>query len=718
MRIIDPLTIKISKIKGITNTDKPTIRTLQEYINQLGNENLRYSNSPNKTLSEFKKTDLPAYYLQGKFNSRNKSGCIELSNLIPLDLDFKHEQNLSEEQINELINSIRSEAISLDFKPIIIHKTASGKGLRLIYYIELDTIGRYEYVVRTIAEYLGELLDVKFDSQCYNLNRAWYGCYDCDPYINLHISDIPKELSRFLENQNIETGNVNIANQSAVIVSNLFEQDMLQYLQQNCYDGNKHDAIRKAAIKASSYVLNGIVKLSTAKLFLIDYLKEIPNINDLEAAKKAVDNGFDYGLKEYDKNKLSDKVKIGQREYFASPDIFESTKELLPPKLTQFIKQYDQAHIRDFQLIAFITIISSLLHKVSFEYNGSIQYCNIFSVLISPPASGKGEIKILKKLLHDIESELDKENRFHNLGANFSTAKLIETLSKNGEVGLVFDTEADTLSKNKENEWGDYSTILRKLFANEEEKHLRKSNESTIKLSKPIVSVLLTGTKNQSPRLFEDIDNGLFSRFLFLYYNPKSTFALKKVGFQYDDSYLNELSKLLSKVYFDGTRSWDAKLSQSQLDRIENIFSGYERQINESETFNPGLCYRYALILAKTAVTMTFIKNIDYIVLSDKREFDVDDIMEACFIIIEKLLHTALTLASNYRLNSKEKPIKKLIDDDFLSNLPKQFTRKEFLQQNKAISQRTKDRHLSNLLDKNMIRRIKHGEYIKVDNQI
>lgn len=78
--------------------------------------------------------------------------------------------------------------------------------------------------------------------------------------------------------------------------------------------------------------------------------------------------------------------------------------------------------------------------------------------------------------------------------ANSSASAFINTLSDNDGVGLMFETEGDTLTQTLKSDYGNYSDTLRKAFHHEPVSLCRRKDREFIELDCPKLSVVLDGT--------------------------------------------------------------------------------------------------------------------------------------------------------------------------------------------------------------------------------
>lgn len=722
MKTIDPIDLKLTKTNSIAGTNAVYISTLHDMIQQIMNSS-NDSDHNSKDINDIKLNKLPAYSVQSIMKNRKGDSVVGITGLLPFDIDFKHEKAMTEEEILLLTEQVFVELKEWDnLKPIVLHRTISKKGLHVIYYIPELTLENYLPVAGRIADLIDKTFNIKIDRACISLSRYWCANYDPDAHIDLAIHKRSKIIDEILKepDQDSEIHNDISNNPVSTNGTEIYLKQMKDYLENNCYDGNKHIALRDAANISGSFIRRGIVTLDFATEYLANYITNKPNVKNLNAAIRTIQKGIERGIKTYDQEVFDKMLLNTSSEYIDEPDLFESVKDYLPNTMVETISQYDLLHIRDFLFMAIVTIVSSLIPRVSFTYNGSKKYCNFYSLIISPPATGKSEINPSLRLLKPIEEILKKEKRIHNIGANFSTAMLLETLANNKGVGIIIDTEADTYSAKRENDWGNDSAQLRKFYANEKEIYLRKQNDKPIIIEKPIVSLLLTGTRDQLERMFDDFDNGLFSRFFVLLYNPKSEFKLKDPDFKFDYSYLDDLGTKLGKFYSTNPdqKEFSLQFTKEQFTKIEEIFSKYKESIESQKFQDPGIVFRSALGLCKLASTIHIIYEIDNLLQNEKDHLTISDkAFNTAFLMIAKFIRTSMTIAINQAENNqnKAKPIKNKFLIDLIDRSDGQFTRKEIVEKvSGQVSPRTLDRFLKQSVESKKLVKTKSGTYIKV----
>lgn len=191
---------------------------------------------------------------------------------------------------------------------------------------------------------------------------------------------------------------------------------------------------------------------------------------------------------------------------------------------------------REVFFVGSLAVISSLLPNIQAIYDGSQIESNLYLFLLGSFGSGKGALKYCTKLaapvhkyLKEIPTEVNPDTgqtstkKLHFLPANSSKSGLIELLATNGR-GLIFETEADSLTDILKQDYGNFSDILRQAYHHETIRFYRRLNKEFIEIESPKLSVLLSGTSLQLKKLVPGVENGLFSRFLYYGLETDSTF--------------------------------------------------------------------------------------------------------------------------------------------------------------------------------------------------
>ena len=79
----------------------------------------------------------------------------------------------------------------------------------------------------------------------------------------------------------------------------------------------------------------------------------------------------------------------------------------------------------------------------------------------------------------------------------------MKILGDNDGIGLLFESEGDTLSQTLKSDYGNYSDVLRKAFHHELVSLSRRKDREYCEVSNPRVSVALAGTPEQVRKLMQ-----------------------------------------------------------------------------------------------------------------------------------------------------------------------------------------------------------------------
>ena len=191
----------------------------------------------------------------------------------------------------------------------------------------------------------------------------------------------------------------------------------------------------------------------------------------------------------------------------------------LPEFLTKAISIADEPSQRDMLLLGMLTACSYAMPHVRIMH-GQPQhsyYPNLMSLVVAPPAAGKGILNNLHRLMAPIQRELSTQDRTAIIPANSSSAAFLDLLALNGGTGLMVETEMDVLSQIWKADYGNYSYLFRQAFEHETIRRARKAGGGKLhytEIPDPRLSAILSGTPNQLKPLLVSRDNGLASRFV------------------------------------------------------------------------------------------------------------------------------------------------------------------------------------------------------------
>lgn len=223
--------------------------------------------------------------------------------------------------------------------------------------------------------------------------------------------------------------------------------------------------------------------------------------------------------------------------------------DTLPPFLAKVVCNAISEEDRDVILLGSMGCLSVCFNNVRGVYDERIVFPNLYLFVVADAGMGKGTLTLCRELvvpinqrLHDQTAQMtaDYKRKLFDfqkskgknpdavepetppqktliVPANSSSSSMLSILSDNEGIGLLFETEGDTLSQTLKSEHGNYSDLLRKAFHHEVISMSRRKDKEYIEIDNPRVSVVLAGTPEQVRRLIPDAENGLLSRFIYYF---------------------------------------------------------------------------------------------------------------------------------------------------------------------------------------------------------
>jgi len=389
-------------------------------------------------------------------------------------------------------------------------------------------------------------------------------------------------------------------------------------------------------------------------------------------------------------------------------------------------------------------------------YDQRTVYPNLFSFAIAPAASGKSALSFAKELamtnhrkmvqeskekLKQYQMELEQyraakrgkkkddttpdaeppqKPKFKVLyiPANSSSAAVIGHLEQSEGIGIICETEADTMGNSFKQDWGGYSDLLRKAFHHEPVTYSRKTNDEFVEVEKPRISVALSGTPSQVQGLIASAEDGLFSRFIFY------TF---KVQPQWRD--VSPQSKVNLTEFFS-KQSEQVDVMANFLEHCPTEFhltpeqwaflnSKFELWLQEVSTFvsedASSTVKRLALIVFRIAMVISAIRKFEYGV-ADKDITCEDTDFQTAFALAEVykqhalLMFAALPKAEENQLDQNKKRFYDALPAD------RDFTRQEAVEIGLVvgIKERTVGKYLNRFLGRFLEQQVKYGPYRKL----
>lgn len=261
----------------------------------------------------------------------------------------------------------------------------------------------------------------------------------------------------------------------------------------------------------------------------------------------------------------SDEEPPEEEVCFRTPQLPAEVYENLPGLLSESTRLFTKGIEKDIFCMSALAVLSCCLPNLEGIYFNRPLSPHLFLFITGPSASGKGTMIWSRYLADEIHNEFVREThrlreayvqaladyealskserngvekpmeparKMFFIPANSSASAMIKLLAENNFQGLIFETEADTLANTNKQDWGDSSDVFRKAFHHENTSMARRKDNEYIEIKDPHLGICLSGTPHQVHNLMPDVENGLFSRFMYYAFEDKRGFLNPFVSYQ------------------------------------------------------------------------------------------------------------------------------------------------------------------------------------------
>ncbi len=421
----------------------------------------------------------------------------------------------------------------------------------------------------------------------------------------------------------------------------------------------------------------------------------------------------------------------------------------LPKTLKDCINEFKTEEQRLIALSAITALAGSLMPDVQIRYADKIEYPFLYLLISMPPASGKGSLNLLHKLIEGINVKMRMENEdammaykrevkaiedlkdksiplpkaprqpLHLIPGNTTSSKLNEQLAENdGIIGsLILETETDGLTMMLSNKMGEANSVLfRKAFHHEFDSQLRKRKGEHLIISRPKLSIIVSGTPVHIKGLFKGNEDGLFSRFMIV--SGNSPLEWMDVRPTKGEVSLDEKFKGYGKNYtalFDHfkDRRLEVMFSEFQWDKINSIGEDYMLQaVEEAGEYASSIGKRHAGMICRVAAIFTAIRHFESDSTSETLYCSGGD-FESAIWLVDQSFNNSLAVFKTLK-GKKSKGISK--KEDFFKKLPDSFSLSEVdcLMSDLKVKRRTASRYILQLREEGRLECIGYPRYRKV----
>ncbi len=444
------------------------------------------------------------------------------------------------------------------------------------------------------------------------------------------------------------------------------------------------------------------------------------------------------------------------------PTFSQSISDNLPTIMQRIVKSSVSDVDADILVLGSLTVMSACIPKVYGMYDGREVFANLFLFVTARASAGKGRLSLCRHLAEPIHKALrdkydelkgqydsalaayavNRKNTLETppkeppfltlfLPANSTSTVVYQVLAQNSGVGLLFETEGDTLANAFKSDLGNYSDGFRKAFHHEMISYLRKKDFEYVELGKPKFSAVLSGTPQQILNLIPDAENGLFSRFIF-YVMPTQLvwhdMFVTKDNTTADEKFERigrDFCTLLKKLP-DGPIQFT--LSPAQGVQFNDFFR--DTQSRYAAIFGEEIVAtvrRLGLIMFRIAMILTVLRHIEEVPTKRKKSLkkmvctDVD--YDTALAVIQVLLqHSAAVFQTLPRCTDHAAALKgrrqlsDAVRQKFLAALPDTFDRPTYIQVAASLNiiERTAERYVSDLCKSGHLTHPANGQYQKV----
>jgi hypothetical protein len=694
------------------------------------------------------KGNLVAFSTSGTFGEkRSKQDNITYSQIVCIDFD--HIPNYKLLILRNIVDNCLSTFASFI--------SPSGDGLKV--FVKVDSNAESHTIAyNEVANYYKDLSGNEYDPKCKDITRLCFVSYDPELFLNVGalIYEYQEEKKTIFSKQKELFGDKTMIE---VTLKNCreFTEKMEHYSK-----GNRNNFVYLFSCNANKYGL--------AQDDVINYCISNFDLGESEihsAVKSAYENQIaDFArFASYAEKIAFDQLHSVQKEneeneseivLTQTPIIPQTVYEHLPSILKRGSEAFEGDREKDVFLTGALAIISGCLPNVTGVYSRRTVYPQLFCFIVAPAASGKGALQSSKELADvyhyevlkkseelkkeykqkmDVFNKKNKKTAPHEtiqsqpkeppfkvvfIPANTSNAKIIQHLQSNNGVGIICETEADTLGNNIKNDWGVGTDLLRKAFHHEKISISRKTENEYSEINNPQLAVVLSGTPKQVFNIISSTEDGLFSRFIF--YSFKSTSKWLDPSPYGNQVNLTEHFKKLGDEVYDMVKFLEeyqtvVSLSKEQWDKLNPLFAAY---LSEIRTFvsedADSIVKRLGLVSFRICMILTSIRKYENRDKTTKIEC-LDQDFESALSLIEVYLQHSVAMFNNLPKQETQGSFKAGANKKlFFDALPTKFSLKEAIELglNFDMQSRTVSSFLNSCLG-NYLHKPKFGNYEKLE---
>ena len=436
------------------------------------------------------------------------------------------------------------------------------------------------------------------------------------------------------------------------------------------------------------------------------------------------------------------------------PTIRPEVVEQLPPLLRDIAHCANSPEDADILILGSIVTLSACLPNLYGVYGEREVFPNLYLFVTAEASSGKGRLSLCRRLVAPIHRQLCEASRLawteynrlmqiyeHSrdksdlerlqeppqrmliIPANASATSVFQILNDNDGVGLIFETEGDTLAQSFKSEHGNYSDGFRKAFHHETISYVRRRNREHVELLQPKLSAIFSGTPRQVSTLIPDAENGLFSRFMFYsmpvkieWLNVFDTKSNRTLDTQFD-FFAQRFHNVYN--YLKTCQPMRFKFSTKQSKTFNQFFT--DATADYSGRYGIGFLgsvRRLGLIAFRVAMVMTALRIVELqpkgnqIICSDA---DFNTALAIAGVLLEHAAAIYVGLPKAAALGAVQPQPHRTAADIFFDVLPVEFSRADYIKAaaSIAVAPESAKRYITDLVARGRVERVRQGVYKK-----
>ncbi len=423
----------------------------------------------------------------------------------------------------------------------------------------------------------------------------------------------------------------------------------------------------------------------------------------------------------------------------------------LPYFFQRIVSNANSDDDKDILLLGSLVTISACLPNVYGIYAQKKVGANLYLFVSAQASAGKGRLPFCRKLVEPIHKslkeqslkereryemelaeyvQLKRENpslekpkeppfRMLIIPANNSSTGVFQILNDNNGVGLMFETEGDTLSQTFKSDYGNYSDGFRQAFHHEIISYNRRQNREYVEIERPQLSAVLSGTPGQIATLIPSAENGLFSRFIFYYMNIRPEWIDVFAG--NNDEPLDDYFEHLGNRFFEFYKMLQAQTEPLRFSLTLTQQKDFNKTFDQTQTKAiciQGIDYvasirRLGLITFRIAMILTTIRLMDN--PDFKTPFTCSDDDYQISMEIAKVLNSHASMVFEQLPTNKTTVKLPNLKQQFFDSLPETFNRQTYLEcSNKlGIVPKTAEKQIASFIKAGLLQRETQNQYKK-----